>query len=591
MDVSHHMEILESIRTHGGRGTPIGYSDYVVMDSPASGKLLPQVQQLGIRGVKPSWIQACIEGNELLPSEDWEINEEADLLPETPQAQSERASTGNDTTDQKAQKEKRRSNTPVRLRNLESFSNLSPEEKAALPAAPAVLVPHAGGYRFTHEDSQFLIDYANVRFGQNSRLSISSILREVANHTRTSHSYESWRRYYKDQTEVWKIYVRFPSAASASLDAEDDRTNVIESSLVDEDSGQTPVWPTPSLANSKSFRRLVPDADRPLPSERPSTPSTDVDMEAGSGQRYTREEIEYFFDFVAWSYMQDPHIARTTIIRNLAEKMPRHSTGSWSSVWFTQKHALENIVTKAIRHVEQNGRQRETSDNDDLRSPSVGKMDLDLSMRKTPPPEPPSNHKFNSNGFREYPPEDYRYLMDLVSWIARKHAKVTHSQIVRILLQQAPYHTERGWDNYVRKHKAEVLKAIAEASSRANGNYSASIDQNNEPLLPQERSYDSEADFEQGDWRSTHIGERTFEAVLAHLETLEDPWNSSEEAWEGFASVHPDYTAQEWRAFLEESKPVLMSAMSERKALRDAYFIETELNYDTEENDDAEQSD
>ncbi|KZO97408.1 hypothetical protein CALVIDRAFT_87766 [Calocera viscosa TUFC12733] len=330
MDVGNHMEILENIRTHGGRGTPIGYSDYVILDSPVTLKLLPQIQQLGIRGITPGWVDACVEAEGLLPVDDWEVHDEADLLPKSPEPRSRRSPVDGNASQprshkRKIQEGKKKGIAFNKPKLLESLASLTPEQRGALPSGPKLLVPHAGGYRFTHEDSQFLIDYANVRFTQDSDLSISTILAEVANHTRASHSYESWRRYYKDQTDVWKLYIQFPFPKSASLDAEHD----VDGRDSQQPSGETVSRPSKSPITRRprlsTARRSLSESDRPLPAIRPSTPRIDVDMEAGSGQKYTPEEVEFFFDFIAWSYMHDPEATRTSIIRELAEKVRTRS--------------------------------------------------------------------------------------------------------------------------------------------------------------------------------------------------------------------------------------------------------------------------
>ncbi|KZT60531.1 hypothetical protein CALCODRAFT_107435 [Calocera cornea HHB12733] len=162
MDVENHMEILENIRTHGGRGTPIGYSDYVIMESPSTFKALPQIRQLGVPGIKPGWVDACIEAEELLPIDAWEVHDEADLLPQPLEAEQRRDSRGDDATSQaphKRRREDKKNGSPVKAKHPDSkhpdsLSQLTPGQRAALPAGPKVLVRHAGGYRFTHEDSQ-----------------------------------------------------------------------------------------------------------------------------------------------------------------------------------------------------------------------------------------------------------------------------------------------------------------------------------------------------------------------------------------------------------------------------------------------------
>ncbi|KZO97409.1 hypothetical protein CALVIDRAFT_87761 [Calocera viscosa TUFC12733] len=107
-----------------------------------------------------------------------------------------------------------------------------------------------------------------------------------------------------------------------------------------------------------------------------------------------------------------------------------------------------------------------------------------------------------------------------------------------LTLKQAPYHTERGWENYLRKHKAEVTKAMQEQSVKTREGI-PSVAEPADSLMPRplhDPPNGQEIDaFEDEDGASAQVTERTFDEILAHLETIADPWSSSEDAWEPFA--------------------------------------------------------
>ncbi|KAF8140394.1 hypothetical protein EV363DRAFT_1312395 [Boletus edulis] len=96
---------------------------------------------------------------------------------------------------------------------------------------------------------------------------------------------------------------------------------------------------------SNDFPNLMPpQVHIPLPeppSRSPTPPST---VQVGTnGNKYTKEDREYFLKFLVWRLKQNPLLTKKELCELLHEKAPHHSATSWSSHWH-QRHDIADKI-------------------------------------------------------------------------------------------------------------------------------------------------------------------------------------------------------------------------------------------------------
>ncbi|KAH7885920.1 hypothetical protein F5I97DRAFT_1876407 [Phlebopus sp. FC_14] len=111
-----------------------------------------------------------------------------------------------------------------------------------------------------------------------------------------------------------------------------------------------------STMNSLSAPLLIPDnpsllppqADirLPKPPSRSPTPPTKV-QNGTNGNRYTKEDRDYFINLISWRLKQDPSLTKKQLCEQLYEKAPHHSATSWASHWHQRHDIADKILASA----------------------------------------------------------------------------------------------------------------------------------------------------------------------------------------------------------------------------------------------------
>ncbi|KAF8973545.1 hypothetical protein BDZ97DRAFT_1775664 [Flammula alnicola] len=86
----------------------------------------------------------------------------------------------------------------------------------------------------------------------------------------------------------------------------------------------------------------------PDPPSRSPSPPTRIIPHRGRGNKYTKEDREFFIKFVGWRLKQDSSLTRHDICNLLAEKAPHHTAQSWASHW-SNNHDLPDKILAAAR--------------------------------------------------------------------------------------------------------------------------------------------------------------------------------------------------------------------------------------------------
>ncbi|KAI0963725.1 hypothetical protein AcW1_000720 [Taiwanofungus camphoratus] len=84
----------------------------------------------------------------------------------------------------------------------------------------------------------------------------------------------------------------------------------------------------------------------PDPPSRSPTPPTRV-VPRGKGNRFTKEDHEFFIKFIQWELQKDPNMNRSQLCRMLAEKTPHHSEMAWSAYWNRNHDLADKIYVAA----------------------------------------------------------------------------------------------------------------------------------------------------------------------------------------------------------------------------------------------------
>ncbi|KAI0041798.1 hypothetical protein FA95DRAFT_652253 [Auriscalpium vulgare] len=112
--------------------------------------------------------------------------------------------------------------------------------------------------------------------------------------------------------------------------------------------------------NSQSVP-IIDTSIPPVPKRKPVPPTKVVP--GVRGNQYTKEDREFFIDFVNWELYCDSSLSKTVLLDRLAQKVPHHSKGSWQSHW-NRVPVIDKIMARAKGEVDV-GRAQELSEDDD----------------------------------------------------------------------------------------------------------------------------------------------------------------------------------------------------------------------------------
>ncbi|KIJ68607.1 hypothetical protein HYDPIDRAFT_106819 [Hydnomerulius pinastri MD-312] len=107
---------------------------------------------------------------------------------------------------------------------------------------------------------------------------------------------------------------------------------------------------------------MPPQADIPLPDPPSRSPSPPTVIQAGiNGNRYTKEDRDYFINFLLWRMKNDPSLTKRDLCEQLYEKAPHHSATSWASHWH-QRHQIADKILATYRQDYEYGDDEEDND-------------------------------------------------------------------------------------------------------------------------------------------------------------------------------------------------------------------------------------
>ncbi|KAH7870755.1 uncharacterized protein C8R40DRAFT_1257666 [Lentinula edodes] len=92
----------------------------------------------------------------------------------------------------------------------------------------------------------------------------------------------------------------------------------------------------------------IPDA----PSRSPSPPNKVVPHSRGN--KFTKEDKEFFIKFIQWRLRCDQSLTRTQLCEQLAEKAPHHSLQSWAAHWSNNHDLPDKILAAAYGEADTN---------------------------------------------------------------------------------------------------------------------------------------------------------------------------------------------------------------------------------------------
>ncbi|KAF8913008.1 hypothetical protein CPB84DRAFT_1841435 [Gymnopilus junonius] len=85
----------------------------------------------------------------------------------------------------------------------------------------------------------------------------------------------------------------------------------------------------------------------PDPPSRSPSPPTNIIPHRGRGNKYTKEDRDFFIRFIGWRLKQDPSLTRLDLCNLLAEKAPHHTAQSWASHWSNNHDVPDKILAAA----------------------------------------------------------------------------------------------------------------------------------------------------------------------------------------------------------------------------------------------------
>ncbi|KAG9314239.1 hypothetical protein JVU11DRAFT_5026 [Chiua virens] len=106
---------------------------------------------------------------------------------------------------------------------------------------------------------------------------------------------------------------------------------------------------------------MPPQVHIPIPDPPSRSPTPPAIVRIGThGNKYTKEDREYFIKFLTWRLKQDPSLTKKELCEKLHEKAPHHSVNSWASHWH-QRHDIADKIFATYRESSEAG----TNDDDD----------------------------------------------------------------------------------------------------------------------------------------------------------------------------------------------------------------------------------
>ncbi|KAF5312699.1 hypothetical protein D9619_002873 [Psilocybe cf. subviscida] len=90
----------------------------------------------------------------------------------------------------------------------------------------------------------------------------------------------------------------------------------------------------------------------PEPPSRAPSPPTNIVPHKGRGNKYTKEDREYFIKFLGWQLKLNPDLTRQDLCNMLAEDAPHHTAQSWASHW-SNNHDVPDKILAAARGEEE----------------------------------------------------------------------------------------------------------------------------------------------------------------------------------------------------------------------------------------------
>jgi len=89
---------------------------------------------------------------------------------------------------------------------------------------------------------------------------------------------------------------------------------------------------------------MPPQVHIPLPEPPSRSPTPPAVVQVGTnGNKYTKEDREYFLNFVVWRLKQNPSLTKKQLCELLHQKAPHHSATSWASHWH-QRHDIADKI-------------------------------------------------------------------------------------------------------------------------------------------------------------------------------------------------------------------------------------------------------
>ncbi|KAJ7706241.1 hypothetical protein B0H17DRAFT_1325937 [Mycena rosella] len=193
IDVNNRTAPLNSIKKHGGQiSTQIITANYAILSSRSKDfeNLLETVISSNRKAVKPAFVQACVEENELLETAGFEFELPAKLSPakktdaEKRQAINERKAKARKAKKDAAVKEEKNSPGP-------SYHRVP----SPTPPADHLRVLHSSGrYRYTEVETKYALQYAAILFERDTNMPFTALAAKL-NIKMPHHSEKAWCHY------------------------------------------------------------------------------------------------------------------------------------------------------------------------------------------------------------------------------------------------------------------------------------------------------------------------------------------------------------------------------------------------------------
>ncbi|KAF8560227.1 hypothetical protein OG21DRAFT_1401960 [Imleria badia] len=111
---------------------------------------------------------------------------------------------------------------------------------------------------------------------------------------------------------------------------------------------------------------MPPQVHIPLPEPPSRSPTPPAVVQVGNnGNRYTKEDREYFLKFLVWRLKQDPSLTKKDLCELLREKAPHHSASSWASHWHQRHDIADKILATYHDNSEADAEDQEDQQNEE----------------------------------------------------------------------------------------------------------------------------------------------------------------------------------------------------------------------------------